>query len=377
MFERRTEHPYWLWESIMRTPEMLEACLEPPVQNQVDHVADHIAGLAPRRVFCIGTGSSSYASMAHACAFEQIAGISTSWHVTSELGAYPPVDLGPGCVVVVSSHSGRTIGDLQVVELARQRGAYTVGVTDIADSPLAQSVDDAIIGPGGPKAELPATRTYASAVFRVLQLAVGLAKRLSHEDSAARYESKLAQVPGLLRTVLDDFAARAPGFAQELSDRSLYFVVSAGPNMCTAYEAALALFQATDVGAQPYHVEEVLHGPIQALTSEMCLVAIAGPGPLQGRILRAAQAFRVIGARVLTIAPVGTNPIAEGDLFIAMPADIPELLTPLLYIAPLWQIGYHCSLGTGHDPDRLSMQKQEFKDAFALLMAGDPKFAKA
>jgi len=377
MFERRTEHPYWLWESIMRTPEMLEACLEQPIQRQVDRVADRIASLAPRRVFCVGTGSSSYASIADACAFEQLAGVPASWHVTSELGAYPPIDLGPGSVVIASSHSGGTVGDLPVIELARQRGAYSVGITDIPDSPLAQNVDDAIIGPGGPKAELPATRTYNAAIFRVLQLAVALAKRLGHDDVAARHESRLAQVPGLLRTFLDDFAAKAPQYVQALSDRSLYFLVSAGPNMCTAYEGALGLLQARGVGAQPYHVEEMLHGPIQALTSKMCVVAIAAPGPLQQRILKAARASRVIGATVLTIAPAGTHPIEEDDLAIAMPADIPELLTPLLYIAPLWQIGYHFSLSTGHDPDNLSMRKDEFKDAFALLMAGDPKFTKS
>jgi len=376
MFERRTEHPYWLWESIMSTPEMLEACLEQPIQRQVDRVADRIASLAPRHVYCVGTGSSAYAGIAHAHAFEQVAEVPASWHVTSELGANPPLDLGPGSVLIASSHSGGTIGDLPVIELARQRGAYTVGVTDIADSPLARNVDDTIIGPGGPKAELPATRTYAAAIFRTVQLAIGVAKRLGREDIAARYESKLAQVPGLLRTFLGDFAAQAPDFARALRDRSLYFVVSAGPDMSTAREGALCLLQSTGVGALPYHVEEMLHGPIQALTRETCMVAIAAPGPLQQRILKAAQGSRIIGATVLTIAPVGTKSPGETDLTIAMPAGIPELLTPLLYIAPLWQIGYHFSLGTGHDPDSLSMRKKEFKDAFALLMASDPKFSK-
>lgn len=374
MLETRAERPYSIWDSIMRTPEMLEACLAEPIRGHVEEVADRLAELAPRRAFCAGTGSSNYASIVHASALEKLARLPSSWHTTSELGVYPPVDMGSESVLILTSHSGRTMGDLRVVERARQRGAYTIGVTDIPDSPLAQAVDDTIIGPGGRKTELPATRTYTAAMFRVLQLASSLAKRLDDADVATTYDEDLRELPHTLHRFLDRFSTQAGSYADTLADVERYFVIGAGPNMSTAFEGALVLLQSTDAGGQAFHVEEMLHGPIQALRPGACVVAVAAPGPLQERIIQCARACHTIGASVLIIAPEDTPGLRDADMHISMPAQIPELLTPMLYIAPFWLIGYQSALATDRDPDNLSRNKEAFKSAFRLLMPRDPRF---
>ena len=282
--------------------------------------------------------------------------------------------MGPESVLILTSHSGRTLGDLRVVEQARQRGAYTIGVTDIPDSPLAQAVDDTIIGPGGRKAELPATRTYTAAMFRILQLAASLGRRRDDSDLAATYDEHLRELPHILREFLDHFSAQAGAYADGLAGVEQAFVIGAGPNMSTAFEGALVLLQSTDAAAQAFHVEELLHGPIQALRPGMCVVAVAAPGPLQERIIQTAQACQVIGATVLAIAPEDTPGLQDFDMHVAMPAQIPELLTPLLYIVPLWLTGYRFAVATGRDPDNLSRNREEFKRAFRLLMPRDPRF---
>jgi glucosamine--fructose-6-phosphate aminotransferase (isomerizing) len=374
VLETRAEHPHSIWNSMMRTPEMLDACRAEPFRGQVERVADRLAELSPRRAFCAGTGSSYYASIVHAFALEEMAGIPSSWHTTSELGAYPPVHMGPESVLILTSHSGRTIGDLRVVERARQRGTYTIGVTDIPDSPLAQAVDDAVIGPGGRKTELPATRTYTTAIFRVLQLAVSLAKRLDNSNVVATFDEELGQLSHVLREFLDRFSTQAGAYANGLADVERYFVIGAGPNMSTAFEGALVLLQSTDAGAQAFHVEEMLHGPIQALRPGACVVVVAAPGPLQQRIIQSAQACHTIGATVLTVAPEDTPGLQNIGVHVPMPARIPELLTPVLYIVPFWLVGYQFALASGRDPDNLNRDKEEFKSAFRLLMPRDPRF---
>jgi glucosamine--fructose-6-phosphate aminotransferase (isomerizing) len=374
VLEARAEHPFSIWDSMMRTPEMLDACQAEPFRGHVERVADCLADLSPRRAFCAGTGSSYYASIFHAFALEEMARIPSSWHTTSELDAYPPLNMGPESVLILTSHSGRTIGDLRAVERARQRGAYTIGVTDIPDSPLAQAVDDVVIGPGGRKTELPATRTYTAAIFRVLLLAASLAKRLDDSDIIARYDGELGKLSHILREFLDCFSTQAEAYANRLADVERYFVVGAGPNMSTSFEGALVLLQSTDAGAQAFHVEEMLHGPIQALRPGGCVVAVAAPGPLQQRIIQSARACHTIGAIVLTIAPEDTPGLQDIGMHIPMPAQVPELLTPVLYIVPFWLIGYQFALASGRDPDNLNREKDEFKSAFRLLMPRDPRF---
>ena len=375
MVEPRTQHPYWIWESMQSTAALLESCLRQPIVGAIEHVADRLLELDVHRVFCTGTGSSGYASIVHACAFQALSGLRASWHISSEFSAYPPLELGRHSALVLASHSGRTLGDLRLVELARQRGAYTLAITDIGDSPLAQAADDVIVGPGGPKLELPATRTYVAAMFRVLQLAAAVGRALDASGVMPGFEEQLRSLPGILRSFFDSFAAQAGAWVTALSEVQRYFIVAAGPNMSTAHEGALVFLQATDAGAQAFQVEEMLHGPIQALGEGMCVIAIAAPGPLQQRILQTAQACALIGSKVVLLAPEDRT-VPEGVAMpIGMPAGLVELLTPLLYIVPLWLIGYEFALATGRDPDNLSRDRPEFKQAFQLLMAGDSRFS--
>jgi len=49
-----------------------------------------------------------------------------------------------------------------------------------------------------------------------------------------------------------------------------------------------------------------------------------------------------------------------------------DLISPVVYMVPLWQIGYRLGLfGKGGHPDRLSMDEVEFKKAFSFLMKKD------
>ncbi len=374
--EQRTEHPYWIWEAIMNTPDILKACLDEPVLGQVNHVADRLNKINPSHIFITGTGSSHFVALAEAYAFEEIASISASAHVTTELWAHPPAALAKNNAWLFNSHSGGTYGDSKAVELARERGVYTVGITDIPDSTLDAITDDVIIGPGGPKHELPATRTYSAALYRVIQLAIALAERHGFIKRAEEYQQELERIPHLLREVVASFAPKAPDFVDALGDRSSFTVIGSGSNFATAHEAALGLSESQAAPAQAFMIEDWLHGPIQTLTNKMCLIAIASPGPLQSRVLQAVSAARIIGAKTLVLIPADTKAQVDSDLIIKLPPHVPELLTPLLYISPLWQMSYFFALRTGHNPDRLSMDKSDFKKAFSLLMPKDEKFTK-
>ncbi len=372
--QQRHGHPYWLWESIMQTPDVLARYLEIEFRKVIDELAEAFLQATPKHTFITGTGSSYFAALAEAYAFEEIAGLPASAHVTSELKAHPPSSLGPGAAWLFNSHSGGSIGDPEAVAAARSRGVYTVAVTDIPGSALTIAVDTALIGPGGPKHELPATRTYAAALFRVFLLAASIAARRGDSETAERFQSALAGIPARLRQLIDRVETQASDLAECLASGGYFIVIASGPNLATAHEAALGLSQAKSVPGQGFPVENFLHGPIQALTSDGWVVALAAPGPLQARVLQAARAAKMIGARVMLLAPPAAGDETGADLRIDVEDNLPEVLSPLLYVVPLWQVGYRLSLLEGHNPDRLSMEQRPFQEAMGYLMAGDRKF---
>jgi glucosamine 6-phosphate synthetase-like amidotransferase/phosphosugar isomerase protein len=118
-----------------------------------------------------------------------------------------------------------------------------------------------------------------------------------------------------------------------------------------------------------YEMENFIHGPIQALTKNTGVVGVASGGPLQDRMLRTMMAAKTIGAKTMVFAPEGSEDMPYADVKVLIPNRIPDLLSPIVYMVPLWQTAYRFALiGKGGYPDRLMMDKPEFKKVFEYLM---------
>lgn len=375
--QRRDQHPFWIWESIMNTPRILNECLSGFTYEQVRNIAEKCLQKNINKIYLLGTGSSYFATIAEKPAFETIAGLLSSTHLTTEFREYIPVNFDDQSAVFFHSHSGGTKGDPETVQKVRDLGGYSVAVTDIIESALAKSTEDVLIGAGGSKVELPATRTYSAAIFRMIYLAIELGKFSSHREQALEAEKYLKQIPGILEKIAEKYALNAPGIVEKLQNCRSFFVVGAGSNYATADEAALGFSQSSGSPAQAFQLENFLHGPIQTLRSDMGVILIAASGPFQERMLKTAQACKVIGAKVVLLYPGDLGQITDFDSCIDFPSEIPELMSPILYMTPLWQVAYYFSLlGKGCHTDRLAMDKPEFKEAFTIIMAGDKKFVK-
>jgi glucosamine 6-phosphate synthetase-like amidotransferase/phosphosugar isomerase protein len=361
MSENRSGHPFWIYETIMRCGDVLASWREEKQQLKLEQLANTITEKQPKHIFLAGTGSSYLAAIAQSFGFNQLAGIPSSSWVTGELRSYPPPHFAKNALLILNTHSGKSPGDVKLVEQAKRHGIYTIGITDVCDSPFARDCDDLLIGQDGPKRELPSTRTYSSAIFRTLLLAVTCAEKSGSGRAIEGYRRALNQLPERMKEFLIRFDAKAKSLAATFDDRLAYVVVSSGPNMATAYEGAMGLTQGTGKPAAGYNVDEYLHGPIQSLGSGHCVVAVAPPGPFQEKIITFARCARSIGARVILITPEGSAPLEEEDVVVPMPGSIPEVITPVLYCAPFWLLGYYLSLRNCLDPDNLSMTRNSFK----------------
>ena len=370
--KRRTKHPYWIYESIQMIPDILSSCMDGDVKDQITKVLDEFENRKIEKIIFLGRGSSYFLTLSLNYLFHELVDIPTCSYLTNILELYYLDNLNPQTAVFFHSTSGKSEGDKRVVELAREKGAYTVGVTDIASSTLAQVVDDVIIGPGGAKVELPATRTYATALFRMSLFAVELAKRHGKKEKAEAYEKILSRMPDLLRENMPVWEKQGIGVISAIENCSAFFVLGYGPNLSTADETALAFGQCGGIATMPFELENFVHGPIQFLTKEMGVVAMAPDGPLQDRMLRAVMAAKTVGAKTFVVAPKSLKELPYADVEIRIPDEIPDSLSPVMYMVPMWQIAYEFGkLGRGGHADRLAMDREEFKAGMQYLMKKD------
>jgi glucoselysine-6-phosphate deglycase len=370
--KRRSKHPYWIYDSIQLIPEMLTGCLTDEVGSQIGRVLDVFKKRKINKIVFLGRGSSYFLTLSLNYLFQELVDIPTCSYLTNILELYHLDSLDAQTAVFFHSTSGKSEGDKRVVELSKEKGAYTVGVTDIASSTLAQSVDDVIIGPGGSKVELPATRTYATALFRMSLFAIKLAKQQGKKDKAEAYEKILARMPEQLKEYMPKWESQGMATISAIESCSAFFVLGYGPNLSTADETALAFGQCGGIPTMPYELENFIHGPVQFLTKEMGVVALVPDGPLQERMLRAVMAAKTVGAKTFVIAAESMEEMPFADVEIRMPNDIPDALSAIMYMVPMWQIAYEFSkLGRGGHADRLSMDKEEFKAGMKYLLKKD------
>ncbi len=370
--KHRTSHPYWVYESIQMIPDLLSDCLGEDVRKQIDNVIDQFEKREINKIIFLGRGSSYFLTLSLNYIFQTLVNIPTQSYLTNIFELYFLDNLDSHTAVFFHSTSGNSEGDKKVVELSKGIGAYTIGITDIAGSPLAQAVDDVIIGPGGAKVELPATRTYATALFRMSLFAVELAKRVGNKGKADAFKRSLIRMPDLLNQYMPRWESQAAEIVSKIDCCSAFFVLGYGSNLSTADETALAFGQCGGIPTMSFELENFIHGPIQFLSKEMGVIVLAPEGPLQDRMLRAVMAAKTIGAKTFVVVPESMGTLGYADAELRMPNDIPDFLSPMLYMVPMWQVAYELGkLGRGGHPDRLSMDKEEFKIGMKYLLTND------
>jgi glucosamine--fructose-6-phosphate aminotransferase (isomerizing) len=242
-------------------------------------------------------------------------------------------------VVVSVSQSGATREIVESQAWARDCGAATVAVTNVAGSPLAESADLALVTRAGPELAVPATKTYTTQVTAMAVLASALGGSVG---------TRLGEVAGEIERLTGTDVSAA---AALLADAEDVVVSGRGLLLGTALETALKLEETCLQPVRGYSYADLRHGPISVVTSGVVAVLVAAAdGPLVGAMLELADDLRSRGARILGIGG-STAFAARCDVHLAGP-ELPETLAPLATIVPAQLTIERLARTLGLDPDR-------------------------
>jgi glucosamine--fructose-6-phosphate aminotransferase (isomerizing) len=249
-----------------------------------------------------------------------------------------------GALVVGISQSGESPDLVAVVEEGRRQGCLTLAVTNVAGSPLTSAADHTIVLRAGKERSIAATKTYTAQLTALAMLSTAISLN-------GEWHQQLAKVPAFVAAAHDVDREAVLAAAAALKHAGHGVVLGRGFNFATAFEAALKAKELAYVAVEPYSSADFQHGPIALIDTGFAAIVINAAGAVSSEVEELLRTVSDRGARPVVISNVPSS-LALAAAPIAIPADMPEWLSPIAAIVPGQLLAFHLSRLRGFDPDQ-------------------------
>jgi glucosamine--fructose-6-phosphate aminotransferase (isomerizing) len=173
---------------------------------------------------------------------------------------------------IVITQSGETSDVLKAVKRLKEKGSYTIAITNVVGSTVSRVADKTIYTRAGPEISVAASKTFIAQLIALYWLALPYSRVDIGRLDALVLE--LRQLPVKVQQVLDNEAAIAAA-AKKLATYENVFYVGKGINYPVALEGALKLKEISYIHAEGYAAGELKHGPFALLGERTPVVAVA------------------------------------------------------------------------------------------------------
>lgn len=245
-------------------------------------------------------------------------------------------------LVMGISQSGKSPDIVSVLAEAQRQGALTAAITNFPQSDLGRASDFVLKLHAGEEKSVAATKTYTTSLAAIALLSAVL----SGDDARL---AALDQIPGVAAQAL-----ALPGIdrvAERYRYMSACVAIGRGFNYCTAFELALKLKELTYTVVEPYSSADFLHGPLALLSDGFPMVVVAPSGRMLPEI-RSFMATAKERAAELVVISDDAEALGMARVPLALPAGVPEWLSPLVAILPGQLFAMHLAHTRDYDPDR-------------------------
>jgi glucosamine--fructose-6-phosphate aminotransferase (isomerizing) len=303
--------------------------------HDLREVASAVRHARPRFAVIAARGTSDHAANYAQYMMETHLGLPTGLAKPSVTTIYERPLRWKGGLLLAISQSGQSPDIVAVVAAARAAGALTVAITNHPDSPLGEAAEHVLPCRAGRELAVPATKTYVAqlAVVAALVEAIRPSTDLAHG---------LARLPDDLRATLRDTdrwlageegtrASPGPTAVRAFARANRALVVSRGYNLATALELALKFKETVGLFAEAYSTADFAHGPVVLAQPRIPVLAIRPDGPMGGLV---DETLQQTGARGGTPVVIGGPEAAGRAGALVLPHDLPEALTPIVYVVP-------------------------------------------
>ncbi|HEX8267322.1 MAG TPA: SIS domain-containing protein [Pyrinomonadaceae bacterium] len=326
-------------QEIAEQPAALERTIAAERQK-VEKLGKHLRERGIDLIVLVARGSSDNAALFGRYLLEITTGIPVSLAAPSVYTLYGGKPDLSRAVVVGVSQSGEGTDINAVLETAKSSGAFTVGITNEADSAMSQIADEILLTHAGKEKSVAATKTYTGQMLHFYLLAAALS------DGKIEFEK------------IPDFAALALEKDTEIKrlvERYVFMencvVVGRGLNYGNSYELALKLMETCYVVAERFSSADFFHGPLAVVERRFPVILFAPAGVTKTGTLDLLKKLHEAGADTFSITNDDETAFLSSRS-LRMPAEIDEFLSPIPFVIPAQLFAAHLASAKGLNPDK-------------------------
>ncbi len=308
--------------------------------------------LNAKRIIFVSCGTSWHAGLIGEYLIEDLARIPVEVEYASEFRYRNPV-LSSDDIVIAISQSGETADTIAALELAKSKGATTMGICNVVGSSIARMTDAGLYIHAGPEIGVASTKAFTSQVTVLTLMALWIAKKKNsiNEEEFNKLIEELGSVPEKVQSLLDK-NSRIKAISEKYKSSTNALFLGRGYGFPTALEGALKLKEISYIHAEGYPAAEMKHGPIALIDENMPVFVVSPQGSSYEKVLSNIQEIKARNGKVIAIATEGDEIIENlADELIEIP-KISEPLIPLLSVIPLQLISYYIAVMRGCNVDQ-------------------------
>jgi glucosamine--fructose-6-phosphate aminotransferase (isomerizing) len=356
-------HAHFMLKEILEQPRALGATLAGRIVSGLPDLPE--LGLSPalalavQRAELVACGTSWHAALVGCRYLAELAGLPASAEVASE-HRYRPSLAGKAEgearneLIVAISQSGETGDTLAALRRAMAAGGQPIAVVNVVGSTIAPEANRVLYTRAGTEISVASTKSFTTQVagLFLLALVLGLSRGRICRERARALAGVLCESPDLLHRILPGAVEQARTVAPRLSQMTGVLFLGRGYAYPLALEGALKLKEIAYLHAEGHPAGEIKHGPIALVGPRTAVVVVAPNDRLRTKTIGNLDEVKARDGFVIALGTEGDDELRRrADVYFPMP-PMHELLTPLLYAAPLQLIAYELAVSLGRDVDK-------------------------
>ena len=296
----------------------------------------------------LGCGTSYYASMLGLHYFKDLCNFNCVLSFDGAEFTEKDIPLYGTTGLILLSQSGETKDLYRCIQIAKEKGLFTIGVVNVVDSLIAREVNCGCYLNAGREVAVASTKSFTSQCILLSMIAIWFSQNKNiHNGKRLLY---IKDLYNLQKDVIDVFDGIEEKITKHIDmfNNSSCFLLGKGKSEAIAKEGALKIKEITYIHSEGYSTSSLKHGPFALLTDDFPVIIIALNDEFYAKNENAYNEIKSRNAKILFITD-NISAIKEKENVILIPENrnYGEIFTVII----LQLLAYKLSIARGINPD--------------------------